>query len=125
LNGTLLNVEKLGNTLGQFFGRTPNSTREKMKPDATTDPDSSGACAGSASRILDLARQPGTPLEQWQDQAAADRERKRLLSDGCREVVIDKLNGNLRRCLNRAVIAMPAGCLCVMHARRAGYLPNH
>ncbi len=35
------------------------------------------AVSGSGSRLIDLARQPGIPLDQWQDQRAANRERDR------------------------------------------------
>lgn len=61
--------------------RSMSDLDELWKDPAFIETDEHGTALALAgvkrSRLLDVARQPGIPLEQWQDQAAAERERAR------------------------------------------------
>ncbi len=58
-----------GNYRAPELGRLHNMDCKKVRGEDLTP--------GRAGRVLDLERQPGIPLEQWENQDAAKRERKR------------------------------------------------
>lgn len=63
-----------GNYRAPELGRLHNMDCKKVRGENLT--------TGRAGRVLDLERQPGIPLEQWENQDAAERERKRRSGQG-------------------------------------------